>query len=75
MATFIPRSSGYFKVFISDYHGPILGSPFTVQIHPQKETLELACVESNGIRDVIRNEEAKFLIRNKDLEIDVQIKG
>jgi hypothetical protein len=32
-------------------------------------------VESSGIRDTIRNEEAKFIIRSKDLEIDVQIKN
>lgn len=76
MATFIPRTTGYFKIYISDYHGPILGSPFYALVNAQKDPVnELACVESSGIRDTVRNEEAKFIIRNKDLEIDVQIKS
>lgn len=79
MATFIPRTTGYFKIYVSDYHGPILGSPFYALINQQKDAAsvhsELACVESSGIRDTVRNEEAKFIIRNKDLEIDVQIKS
>jgi hypothetical protein len=76
LATFIPRTTGYFKIYISDYHGPLLGSPFYALINQLKESNEeLACVESSGIRDTVRNEEAKFIIRNKDLEIDVQIKS
>lgn len=77
MATFIPRTTGYFKIYVSDYHGPILGSPFYALINAQKDTnaSEHACVESSGIRDTVRNEETKFIIRNKDLEIDVQIKS
>lgn len=74
LATFIPRTTGYFKIYISDYHGPILGSPFYALINAIKERTELACVESSGIRDTILSEETKFVIRNKDLEIDVQIK-
>ncbi len=76
LAAFIPRTTGYFKIYISDYHGPILGSPFYALIHSYKDVPEAAnVVESSGIRDTIRNEEAKFIIRNKDLEIDVQIKS
>jgi hypothetical protein len=74
LATFIPRTTGYFKIYISDYHGPILGSPFYALIHPQHKPTSLPFIESSGIRDTIRNEEAKFIIRNKDLEIDIQIK-
>lgn len=75
MATFVPRTSGYFKIYISDYHGPVLGSPFFVLIHQYPSNIETTSVESSGIRDTIRNEESKFIIRNKDLEIDVQIKN
>lgn len=77
LAAFIPRTTGYFKIYISDYHGPILGSPFYALIHAQKNAAELGAdvVESSGIRDTIRNEEAKFIIRSKDMEIDVQIKS
>lgn len=77
LATFVPRTTGYFKIYISDYHGPILGSPFyaLVNAQPDSSANELACVESSGIRDTVRNEETKFIIRNKDLEIDVQIKS
>ncbi|CAF0722221.1 unnamed protein product, partial [Brachionus calyciflorus] len=73
LATFIPRTTGYFKIYISDYHGPILGSPFYALIHQQKQPSQVPYIESSGIRDSILNEEAKFIIRNKDLEIDVQI--
>ena len=74
LATFIPRTTGYFKIYISDYHGPILGSPFFALVHQSSDLNESASVESSGIRDTIRNEETKFIIRNKDLELDVQIK-
>ena len=75
LATFTPRTSGYFKIYISDYHGPVLGSPFFVLIHQHPNSMETSSVESSGIRDTIRNEESKFIIRNKDLEIDVQIRN
>lgn len=72
LATFVPRTTGYFKIYISDYHGPVLGSPFYALIHSNKNR---NCIESSGIRDTILNEEATFIIRNKELEIDVLIKG
>jgi hypothetical protein len=75
IASFLPHTTGYFKIYISDYHGPILGSPFYALIHPEKELVDSTFVESSGIGDSIRNEESKFTIRNKDLEIDVQIKS
>ena len=75
VATIVPHTTGYFKIYISDYHGPILGSPFYVLINPQREKSELDYVESSGIRDAIKNEEATFVIRNKDMELDVQIKS
>ncbi len=75
LASFLPHTTGYFKIYISDYHGPILGSPFFVLIHPNKDLSESTFVESSGIGDTIRNEETKFTIRSKDLEIDVQIKS
>jgi hypothetical protein len=82
-ATFIPRTSGFFKIYISDYHGPILGSPFFINVpeprdlylHKKDIKADAIYVESSGIRDTIVNEETKFLIRNKDADIDVQIKG
>lgn len=75
LATFIPRTSGYFKIYISDYHGPVLGSPFFALVHHYPAHVVSHGVESSGIRDTIRNEESKFIIRSKDLEIDVQIKN
>ena len=61
---------------ISDYHGPLLGSPFTVLIFLRTITLnDLPVIESSGIRDSKCNEETKFLIRSKDPGIDVQING
>ena len=75
VATIVPHTTGYFKIYISDYHGPILGSPFYVLINSQRDKSEIDYVESSGIRDAIRNEEATFVIRNKDLELDVQIKS
>lgn len=75
-ATFIPRISGFYKLYLSDYHGPIIGCPFYVQFEdkPQASVNDLPNIESSGIRDTIVNEETKFLIRNKDIDIDVQIK-
>ena len=75
LATFIPRTSGYFKIYISDYHGPVLGSPFFALVHHHPAHVVTNSVESSGIRDTIRNEESRFVIRSKDLEIDVQIKN
>ena len=53
----------------------MLGSPFFVFIQPFPSDVINNSVESSGIRDTIRNEESKFIIRSKDLEIDVQIKN
>lgn len=81
VATIVPHTTGYFKIYISDYYGPILGSPFFVLINPlpvygqEKKCDERECVESSGIKDTIRNEEASFIIRHKNLELDVLIKG
>lgn len=68
----MPRTTGYFKIYISDYHGPVLGSPFYVLVHSKRN---VSCIESSGIRDTILNEETTFVIRSKELEIDVLIKG
>jgi hypothetical protein len=80
VATFVPHTTGYFKVFMSDYHGALLGSPFSVLVNARNKTTpltvsgtELAIVESSGIKDCVCGEETKFLIRSKDLELDVQI--
>ncbi len=81
LATFEPHTTGYFKVFISDYHGPLLGSPFNVLVNARTKSTtagianELSVVESSGIKDCVCHEETKFLLRNKDLELDVQIKS
>jgi hypothetical protein len=84
LATFVPHTTGYFKVFISDYHGPLLGSPFNVLVNARsgratsgggESAVELDVVESSGIKDCVCHEETKFLIRSKDLELDVQIKS
>ena len=77
LASFIPHTSGYHRIYISDYHGPILGSPFYALIFPNTE-LNFSgheYVESSGIRDSIRNEKSTFIIRDTDLNIDVQIKS
>ncbi len=86
IAKVVPHTTGYFKIYVSDYYGPILGSPFFVLINRlpsfdteksdiSSETSEKECVESSGIRDAIRNEESSFIIRHKNLELDVIIKG
>ena len=78
LASFIPHTTGYYRIYISDYHGPILGSPFYVLIYTNIETPEehgLEFVESSGIRDSIRNQESIFVIRSSELDIDVQIKS
>ena len=79
LATIVPHTTGYFKIYISDYYGPILGSPFFVLINPLPEYEEDRrveyCVESSGIRDTIRNEETSFVIRHKNLELEVLVKS
>ena len=77
MASFVPHTTGYFRIYISDYHGPILGSPFYVLIYASKDESinENDYVESSGIRDCIRNEETTFVLRDIDPNIDVQIKS
>jgi hypothetical protein len=77
LASFIPHTTGYYRIFISDYHGPILGSPFYVLIYPSSTTQinGLEFVESSGIRDSIRNQESTFVIRSAELSIDIQIKS
>lgn len=78
IATLIPHTTGYFKIYISDYYGPILGSPFFILIHSDKKEssdAENEFIESSGIRDTINNEEASFIIRHKNLELDVLIKS
>ena len=60
-----------------------MGSPFFINVpeprdlylHKKEINADAIYVESSGIRDTIVNEETKFLIRNKDADIDVQIKG
>jgi hypothetical protein len=79
-AMFVPRTPGFYKIYIGDLHGPIFGSPFFVNIHEEKHPssarkADRIFVESSGIRDTIVNEESKFLIRNKDDEIEVLVKG
>jgi hypothetical protein len=72
LATIVPHTTGYFKVYVSDYYGPILGSPFFVLVSPLPG---VECVESSGIRDTIRNEETSFVIRHKNLELEVLVKS
>ena len=77
LASFIPHTTGYYRIYISDYHGPILGSPFYALIYSNNEVndSDQEYVESSGIRDSIRNEESSFVIRDIDPSIDVQIKS
>ena len=88
VAKIVPHTTGYFKIYMSDFFGPILGSPFFILINPlpeknltdseASENLEKSvpeCVESSGIRDTVRNEEASFIIRHKNLELDVIIRN
>jgi hypothetical protein len=64
---------GYFKICIRDNLGPILGSPFYVLIHPPKDKDEKELIELSGIKDVLINEETKFLIKSKEFNVDVHI--
>jgi hypothetical protein len=76
MSVFTPHTSGYFKVYISDLHGPLLGSPYNILVYPRETNeTEPPIVESSGIRDSICNEETRFLVRCKDSDIEVQIRG
>ena len=76
LASFLPHITGYFKIYVSDYQGPILGSPFYVLIHPHEALGDVSLVETSGIGDSIRGEETKFTIQNKNSsDIDVQIKS
>ncbi len=80
LATIVPHTTGYFKIYVSDYYGPIMGSPFFVLINnfPQvdeHEEKKVECVESSGIRDSIKNEETTFVIRHKNLELEVFVKS
>ncbi len=81
-AAFVPRTPGFYKIYIGNYQGPIFGSPFFVNIHEDKDLgihatqkSDKTFIETSGIRDTVINEESKFLIRNKDEDIDVQITG
>jgi hypothetical protein len=74
-AIFVPHTTGYHKVYISDYHGPILGTPFHVLIFENVQLESMNILESSGIRDTIRNQDARFTIRDKNPLIEVEIKG
>jgi hypothetical protein len=73
LVSFVPRILGYFKICVRDNQGPILGSPFYVLIHPPKDKDEKELIELSGIKDVLINDEAKFIIKSKEFNVDVQI--
>ena len=80
-AAFTPRISGFYKLFLSDYHGPIVGCPFYIYFNESTSAdssssdKNVLSVESSGIKDTLINEEAKFLLRNVTDDIVIEISG